>query len=126
MVESSNTILLVGCNNKTLDFTNILDSSKSLILKGCFDLIITVPNKINKISIVRSKRIYMKVGSLISGLDIEHSNYVVVESSELESTIPIIDLYCSMLFLYGDINKYLEIKITSDRSEIHNLIDERG
>jgi hypothetical protein len=57
MIESSNTVLLVGCNNKTLDFTDILDSTKSLIIKGGFDLIITIPTKINKITISKSKRI---------------------------------------------------------------------
>jgi hypothetical protein len=67
----------------------------------------------------------LNLSSLITGIEIEYSDYIVVESSELESTIPLIDLYCSMLFLYGDINKYTDIRITSDRSELHNIIDDK-
>ena len=121
MVEPSNLININNIKDKTLDFSEILENNKSLVIKRCSDMIIIVGSKINKITIQRSQRILLVINKLISGIEINNSKYIVLETIENVSTIPVIELFYSTLFLYGPIEKYLNILINADRSEVCNI-----
>jgi len=117
-----NTLYLLGLNDKTLDFGASLNSMNSIVIKNCIDLIITVDSTINRIILVRCRRIYLAINKLIGGIEMEYSQYIVLKGHD----IPHIDIYQSILFLYGEIDWYRDILVTNDRSEIHCIKEDGG
>ena len=128
MAIKNNLIQIKNLNNETLDFDNVLSPSKSILIKNCINLKINIQSKINKIIIENSKQIFLTVKKLVTGFEISHSKHILLHldmfvglSEDFLSYIPHIDLYKSELYLIGNKDKYKDIKISCQLSEIHQI-----
>jgi hypothetical protein len=115
MIEYMNLIIINNINNKIFDFDS-LETSKSILVKKCNDICINITNKINKIIIEKSNNITINVNKLISGIEITCSNNVIINGS-----IPFIECYKSNVFLYGSIDIYRDVIVSSDMSLLCNI-----
>jgi hypothetical protein len=95
-----------------------LESSKAILVKKCNNICINVTNKINKIIIDKSNNVTINVNKLISGIEITCSNNVIINGS-----IPSIESYKSSVFLYGPIDIYRDVVVSSDKSLLANIND---
>jgi hypothetical protein len=125
-MEFINLIQLKNINNQSFDFDK-LSSNNSLLIKNCYNIKINIINKINKITIENSCQILLTIQKLVIGLDISKSKYVLlnldsfVGSIDNQSLIPSIDLYKSDLYLIGVKDKYKDIKISCQLSNLHQV-----
>ena len=125
-MELINLIQLKNINNQSFDFDK-LSSNNSLLIKNCYNIKINIINKINKITIENSCQILLTIQKLVIGLDISKSKYVLlnldsfVGSIDNQSLIPSIDLYKSDLYLIGVKDKYKDIKISCQLSNLHQV-----
>ena len=120
MVDSTNLIPINNMNNRLLNFDCTLDTNNSLYVKNCNGLTIIINNKINKITIEKSKSISLVINKLVAGLEITHSNNIIISMLDM---IPSIDLFKSRVFLDGSIEMYGDVYITSDKSWLYNISD---
>ena len=128
MDTTNNLIQIKNIKNETLDFDDKLSSNKSLLIKNCFNLKLNIQSKINKITIENSKQIFITVQKLIVGFEISNSKHILLHldmfvgsSDDSLSYIPYIDLYKSELYLIGNKDKYKDIKISCQSSEIYQI-----
>ena len=125
-MELNNLIQLKNINNETFDFEK-LSSNNSLLIKNCYNIKINIINKINKITIENSSQILITLQKLVVGLDISKSKYILlnldsfVGSIDNQSLIPSIDLFKSDLYLIGVKEKYKDIKISCQFSNIYQI-----
>jgi hypothetical protein len=125
-MESINLIQLKNINNETLNFEK-LTSNNSLLIKNCFNIKINIINKINKITIENSNQILINLQRLISGIDISKSKYILLNldsfigSVDNQSLIPSIELFKSDLYLVGIKEKYKDIKIFHQLSNLYQI-----
>jgi hypothetical protein len=125
-MELINLIQLKNINNQTFDFEK-LSSNNSLLIKNCCNIKINIINKINKIIIENSNQILLTIQKLVVGLDISKSKYILlnldsfVGSIDNQSLIPSIDLFKSDLYLIGVKEKYKDIKISCQFSNIYQI-----
>lgn len=119
---NNNLIYIKDINNNTFDFNDMLESNKSIYINNCMNIKIIINNKINKITINKSNNIYLELNKLIVGIEINKSNNIIL-SLQHNSTIPLIELFRSQLFLLGMINKYNDIMINAEESQIHNILN---
>jgi hypothetical protein len=123
----NNLIQIKNINNETFDFDNKLSLNNSLLIKNCYNLKITVINKINKIIIENSHQILITVQRLIVGLDISKSKYILLNLDSFtgvldnQSLIPFIELFRSDLYLVGFKEKYRDIKISLQLSNLYEV-----
>ena len=125
-MELNNLIQLKNINNETFNFEN-LSSNNSLLIKNCFNIKVNIINKINKITIENSGQILLTIQKLVIGLDISKSKYVLLNldsfigSIDNQSLIPSIDLFKSDLYLIGIKDKYKDIKISCQLSNLYQV-----
>jgi len=125
-MELNNLIQLKNINNETFEFEK-LSSNNSLLIKNCFNIKVNIKNKINKITIENSNQILITLQKLVVGLDISKSKYVLLNldsfigSIDNQSLIPSIELFKSDLYLIGTINKYKDIIISHQSSNLYQI-----
>ncbi len=119
MIKNSNLIKIVNCKNKVYDFQNNLESNHTLLIKNCSNINIFANSKINKIIVINSKFINLNVFQLVSGIEIDKSTVLVSPTDNY--SIPIIELFKSTLYLVGNINKYLNLLVLNEFSDIFNV-----
>ena len=119
---NNNLIYIKNINNNTFDFNDMLEVSKSIEINNCMNIKIIINNKINKITINKSNNIYLELNKLIIGIEINKSNNIILSLQD-NSMIPLIELYRSQLFLLGSLNKYIDIMINAEESQIHNILN---
>ena len=125
-MDSINLIQLKNINNETFDFEK-LSSNNSLLIKNCYNIKVNIINKINKITIENSNQIFITLQKLVVGLDVSKSKYILlnldsfVGSINNQSLIPSIDLFKSDLYLIGIKDKYKDIKISCQLSNLHQF-----
>ena len=125
-MELKNLIQIKNINNETFDFEK-LSSNNSLLIKNCYNIKVNIINKINKITIENSNQILLTIQKLVVGLDISKSKYVLlnldsfVGSIDNQSLIPSIDLFKSDLYLIGCKDKYKDIKISCQLSNLYQV-----
>ena len=125
-MDSINLIQLKNINNETFDFEK-LSSNNSLLIKNCYNIKVNIINKINKITIENSNQIFITLQKLVVGLDVSKSKYILlnldsfVGSINNQSLIPSIDLFKSDLYLIGIKDKYKDIKISCQLSNLHQV-----
>lgn len=125
-MESINLIQLKNINNETFNFEK-LTSNNSLLIKNCFNIKINIMNKINKITIENSNQILINLQRLISGIDISKSKYILLNldsfigSVDNQSLIPYIELFKSDLYLVGIKEKYKDIQISYQLSNLYQI-----
>jgi hypothetical protein len=117
MIPNNNIIMILNIINEEFDFNDHLSSYNSLYIKNCSNLIINISNKITKIIIEKSDKIYLQICDLIVGIEINSSKNIILQVN----CIPYIGLYKSTLFLQGSINKYLLTLVESYKSSLYNL-----
>ena len=113
-------IKLINLKNQTINFDSILTIQHTLYIKNCYNIKIIIHSKINKIIIDKSSNIFTQINYLISGFDINYSQFVFIHSDTF-NYIPIIDIYKSSCYLIGNIDKYKYIKIISSFSDLYNI-----
>jgi len=116
---NNNLINITNCKNKDFDFSSQLDLKKTIIIKNCLNLSISVKSKINKIIVENSQFIKLNICGLISGLEITKSKIILDPFNNF--SISIIELYKSSLFLLGDLNLFLNLLIKNEQSDIYNI-----
>ena len=128
MIPNNNIIMILNIINEEFDFNDHLNSYNSLYIKNCSNLIINISNKITKIIVEKSDKIYLQICDLIVGLEINSSKNIILQVREraedvsnVHNSIPYIELYKSTLFLRGPINKYLLTLVESYKSSLYNL-----
>jgi len=125
-MELNNLIQIKNLNNETFNFEN-LSSNNSLVIKNCFNIKVNIINKINKITIENSCQILLTIQKLVIGLDISKSKYVLLNLDSFvglinnQSLIPSIDLFKSDLYLIGIKDKYKDIKISCQLSNLYQV-----
>ena len=125
-MELKNLIQIKNINNETFDFEK-LSSNNSLLIKNCYNIKVNIINKINKITIENSNQILLTIQKLVVGLDISKSKYVLLNldsfigSIDNQSLIPSIDLFKSDLYLIGCKDKYKDIKISCQLSNLYQV-----
>ncbi len=125
-MDSINLIQLKNINNETFDFEK-LSSNNSLLIKNCYNIKVNIINKINKITIENSNQIFITLQKLVIGLDISKSKYVLLNMDSFmgtidnQSLIPSIDLFKSELYLVGFREKYKDIKISCQLSNLYQI-----
>jgi len=125
-MELNNLIQIKNLNNETFNFEN-LSSNNSLLIKNCFNIKVNIINKINKITIENSCQILLTIQKLVIGLDISKSKYVLLNLDSFvglinnQSLIPSIDLFKSDLYLIGIKDKYKDIKISCQLSNLYQV-----
>ena len=125
-MELNNLIQLKNINNETFDFEK-LSSNNSLLIKNCYNIKINIINKINKITIENSSQILITLQKLVVGLDISKSKCILLNldsfigSIDNQSLIPSIELFKSDLYLIGTINKYKDIIISHQSSNLYQI-----
>ena len=125
---TNNIIKINNIKNKSLDFDEILSLNNSLLIKNCFNIKINIQSKINKITIENSNQVYISVQKLIAGFEISNSKFILLSlnkfielNEDSSSFIPCIDLFKSDLYLVGCIDKYKDIKILSELSNVYQV-----
>tara|TARA_Y100000590_G_scaffold137033_2_gene156866 strand:- start:1143 stop:1481 length:339 start_codon:yes stop_codon:yes gene_type:complete len=73
-----NTLFFKNINNYNFNFKKILKSSNTLLIINCNNITLTFKSKINKIILQNCNNIKIKVGNMISGISIENSKEVDV------------------------------------------------
>jgi|LauGreDrversion4_2_1035121.scaffolds.fasta_scaffold20019_2 hypothetical protein len=121
MIKNSNLIKIVNCKNKVYDFQNNLESNHTVLIKNCTNINIFVNSKINKIIVINSKFINLNVFQLVSGIEVDKSIVLVNPIDDNNYLIPIIELFKSTLYLVGNINKYLNLLVLNEFSDIFNV-----
>jgi hypothetical protein len=128
MEITNNIIKINNLKNTSLDFDDKLSSNNSLLIKNCLNIKINIQSKINKITIENSKQVYITVQKLIAGFEIVKSKRVLLSlnnfielNEDTSNFIPCIDLFKSDLYLVGCIDKYKDIKISSELSNIYHV-----
>ena len=119
MNNSPNLIKIIGLKNDTLDFSNILLKSHSLIIKNCFNVKFIIKSKINKIIVEKSNNLLFIVNKLICGIEVAYSKSILISSKN--DSIPILDMFKSIIYLFGNLKEYSNVKIISEQSELINL-----
>jgi len=125
-MELNNLIQIKNINNETFNFEN-LSSNNSLLIKNCFNIKVNIINKINKITIENSCQILITLQKLVVGFDISKSKYVLLNLDSFvglidnQSLIPSIDLFKSDLYLIGIKDKYKDIKISCQLSNLYQV-----
>jgi len=125
-MELNNLIQIKNLNNETFNFEN-LSSNNSLLIKNCFNIKVNIINKINKITIENSCQILITLQKLVVGFDISKSKYVLLNLDSFvglidnQSLIPSIDLFKSDLYLIGIKDKYKDIKISCQLSNLYQV-----
>ncbi len=123
MIKNSNLIKIVNCKNKVYDFQNNLESNHTVLIKNCANINIFVNSKINKIIVINSKFINLNLFQLVSGIEVDKSIVLVNPIDNNNYLIPIIELFKSTLYLVGNINKYLNLLVLNEFSDIFNVTD---
>ncbi len=123
MIKNSNLIKIVNCKNKVYDFQNNLESNHTVLIKNCANINIFVNSKINKIIVINSKFINLNLFQLVSGIEVDKSIVLVNPIDDNNYLIPIIELFKSTLYLVGNINKYLNLLVLNEFSDIFNVTD---
>ena len=119
MVKNINLIKIVNCKNNIYDFENNLNCSHTLVIKNCSNINIFIRTKINKIIVENSTFVNLNIFQVISGIEINNSKVII---NPMENyTIPIIEIFKSSIYLVGDINRYLDLLILSEYSNIFNV-----
>ncbi len=121
MIKNSNLIKIVNCKNKVYDFQNNLESNHTVLIKNCANINIFVNSKINKIIVINSKFINLNLFQLVSGIEVDKSIVLVNPIDDNNYLIPIIELFKSTLYLVGNINKYLNLLVLNEFSDIFNV-----
>ncbi len=121
MIKNSNLIKIVNCKNKVYDFQNNLESNHTVLIKNCANINIFVNSKINKIIVINSKFINLNLFQLVSGIEVDKSIVLVNPIDNNNYLIPIIELFKSTLYLVGNINKYLNLLVLNEFSDIFNV-----
>ena len=119
MIKNINLIKIVNCKNNIYDFENKLNCSNTLFIKNCSNINIFISSKINKIIVENSTFVNLNIFQVISGIEINKSKVIINPMQDY--TIPIIELFKSSIYLVGDINKYLDLLILSEYSDIFNV-----
>ena len=113
-------------NNMTIIIDESLSIKNTIHIKYCHNLIIkntSNNNKINKIIIEKCNNItinFQNSLSLVNGIEINKSNKIII-ISEKSTSIPLIELFKSTLYIIGSIDSYKDIKINSELSELYNI-----
>ena len=125
---TNNIIKINNIKNTSLNFDDILSLNNSLLIKNCLNVKINITSKINKITIEKSKQVYITVQKLIAGFEISNSELILLSlnkfielNEDSSSFIPCIDLFKSDLYLVGCIDKYKDIKISNELSNIYQV-----
>jgi len=125
-MNSINLIQLKNINNETINFDK-LSYNHSLLIKNCYNIKVNIVNKINKITIENSNQILITLQKLVIGLDVSKSKYILLNldsfigSIDNQSFIPSIDLFKSELYLVGIKDKYKDIKISCQFSNLYQI-----
>ena len=95
MIPNKNIIIILNIINEEFDFNNHLNSYNSLYIKNCSNLIINISNKITKIIVEKSEKIYLQICDLIVGLEINSSKNIILQVRErAEALSPKLETPC--------------------------------
>jgi hypothetical protein len=94
-----------------------LELDQSLLIKNCTNSKFIITNKINKIIILNSDNIYIKINRIITSIEITQSNNILINGNN----VPCIELYKSTVYLLGNIYQYKNILIISELSNLLNI-----
>ena len=95
MIPNNNIIMILNIMNEEFDFNDHLSSYNSLYIKNCSNLIINISNKITKIIIEKSDKIYLQIYDLIVGIEINSSKNIILQVRErAEALSPKLETPC--------------------------------
>lgn len=114
----NNLIIINNINNKNYNLD--LFSSNSILIKNCDNLIINIKNKINKITIENSNKIYINIIGLIVGFEISKSKYIII-LNKYNNNIPMMNLYKSDVYLHGSIDNYNNLLLINEFSNLYSI-----
>lgn len=124
MTVPINLIKIIGLQNETINFGNLLANNNSLYFKNCFNIKIITNSKINKITIEKSSNIFISLNKLINGIEVAYSNMIFVSSENSDDpkdSIPSLDIYKTTFYLIGSIDYYTGIKVISSKSDLYQI-----
>jgi hypothetical protein len=121
MIENIKLIKLINCKNNVYDFKENLDCTHTLLIKNCTNINIFVNSKINKIIVDNSTYVNLNITQLISGIEINKSICIINPTDGY--SIPIIELFKSTIYLVGELDKFHDLLIINEFSDIYNIIN---
>lgn len=114
---NNNILLLDDITNKNFNFKKFLKNTDSIIWKNCSNLSIYINSKINKLILLKSNNIKLKMSDTISGIEIENCkniNITVKKNKDIKS----LDSYKSDIIIKLNNKQKNSLKINSEKSNI--------
>ena len=114
---NNNILLLDDITNQNFNFKNFLKNTDSIIWKNCSNLSIYINSKINKLILLKSNNIKLKMSDTISGIEIENCkniNITVKKNKDIKS----LDSYKSDIIIKLNNKQKNSLKINNEKSNI--------
>ena len=81
-ILNKNHCVLKHLSNLEQNFSNLLSHENVLTYENCNNIYLSIETKINKLIIKKCNNFEIKINGLISGIDIEHSENIIVTNNE--------------------------------------------